>query len=333
MTLTSSPPASSEKLQKVLADAGLGSRRSLEQWIEAGRVSVNGARAKLGARVIPSDIIRVDGRQIARPTSGPGRSHGTKIRVLRYHKPLGEVCSRSDPEGRRSVFDGLPNIAQGRWIAVGRLDINTSGILLFTNAGELAHRLMHPSAGIEREYAVRVLPSQSIADPTADPKHTSGDQYTRRDLRSEAPVSPALLKRLQTGMELEDGPARFERIIDVGGQGQNHWYHVVLKEGKNHEVRRLWEAAGFRVSRLIRVRYGPVELARALRPGRWEALTEREIAEILGCVGLTPPDNPSGPRRGHPSRTGKPHSGRGPRPKVGATTLKRTTTPRRRPRD
>jgi len=281
---------SSEKLHKVLADVGLGSRRSLERWIEAGRVSVNGVRAKLGARVVPTDLIRVDGRRISRHPPGTRRSEGTKVRVLRYHKPVGEICSRADPVGRRSVFHRLPNIVGGRWIAVGRLDINTCGLLLFTNTGELAHRLMHPSSGIEREYAVRVLPWSST-EGTESPraKLIVNANSIQSNLSDEATsnkmVSAALLKRLKEGIQLEDGLARFERITDIGGQGQNHWYHVVVKEGKNHEVRRLWEATGLRVSRLIRIRYGSVELTRSLRPGRWEELTPKEVMELATSVG------------------------------------------------
>nr|VFK00331.1 MAG: ribosomal large subunit pseudouridine synthase B [Candidatus Kentron sp. H]VFK00337.1 MAG: ribosomal large subunit pseudouridine synthase B [Candidatus Kentron sp. H]VFK04508.1 MAG: ribosomal large subunit pseudouridine synthase B [Candidatus Kentron sp. H] len=285
-----SPSPASEKLQKVLAAAGLGSRRALEYWIEAGRVSVNGARAKLGARVSRSDLIRVDGRRISPPPSGAGKPDGPRIRVLRYHKPPGEICSRVDPEGRPTVFDGLPNISQGRWIAVGRLDIGTSGLLLFTNAGELAHRLMHPASGMEREYAVRV------------------SLWGIEEAVTCRAVPEELLERLEMGVELEDGPARFERIMDAGGQGQNHWYHVVIKEGKTHEVRRLWEAVGLRVSRLIRVRYGPIQLMRRLLPGRWEALPESEIVQLAKCVGLTQPRDPTSlrtrpsPRRRNPRR-------------------------------
>jgi len=265
----------SEKLQKVLAEAGLESRRALERWIEAGRVSVNGVQAKLGARVQATDIIRVDGREVSR------RPPGTeKLRVLRYHKPAGEICSRADPGERRNVFDRLPHISRGRWIAVGRLDINTSGILLFTNIGELAHRLMHPASGIEREYAVRVLPWDSKADST----QSSGDIRHGDGKNNE--VTPEVIAHLRKGVQLEDGVARFEHIIDVGGQGQNHWYHVILKEGKTHEVRRLWEAVGLKVSRLIRVRYGPIPLGRDLRPGRWEQISPKEAAELAESVGL-----------------------------------------------
>ena len=296
--MTKPPPPSSEKLQKVLARAGLGSRRTLERWIEAGRVSVNGTRATLGARVYPRDLIRVDGHRIPRPPSDTGGAAATKIRVLRYHKPVGEICSRADPEGRRSVFDALPDLLLGRWIAVGRLDIRTSGLLLFTDAGELAHRLMHPASGMEREYAVRVLP-WGTSEPGAP--------------ATAAPTPAVALARLREGIRLEDGMVRFDSIVDAGGQGRNHWYHVIVKEGKTHEVRRLWEAVGFRVSRLIRVRYGPVELARALRPGRWEALSNREVAQLARCVGLDsqprPPASRAAPGKSTgPSRGGRPRS-------------------------
>nr|VFJ57401.1 MAG: ribosomal large subunit pseudouridine synthase B [Candidatus Kentron sp. DK]VFJ68069.1 MAG: ribosomal large subunit pseudouridine synthase B [Candidatus Kentron sp. DK] len=301
-----SPPASSEKLQKTLADAGFGSRRSLEGWIEAGRVSVNGTRAKLGERVVPSDVIRVDGRRIARPWS-EGEKEPPRVRVLRYHKPAGEICTRRDPEGRPCVFEQLPNISRGRWIAVGRLDVTTSGILLFTNAGELANRLMHPANGVEREYAVRVLPW--------DPSPATESPYSRRKI-SPSPVkptvSPALLEQLQTGVRLEDGMARFQRVIDGGGQGQNHWYHVIIREGRTHEVRRIWEAVGFRVSRLIRIRYGPVRLHRELRPGNWEDLTRREVEELASIVGFPLPAAPVSPRgKKHPPRANRPPVGRG----------------------
>nr|VFK51707.1 MAG: 23S rRNA pseudouridine2605 synthase [Candidatus Kentron sp. TUN]VFK52294.1 MAG: 23S rRNA pseudouridine2605 synthase [Candidatus Kentron sp. TUN]VFK52719.1 MAG: 23S rRNA pseudouridine2605 synthase [Candidatus Kentron sp. TUN] len=268
----------SEKLQKVLAEAGLGSRRLLESWIEAGRVSVNGVQAKLGMRVQITDKIRVDGRQIFRPPAGT-----KELRVLRYHKPVGEICSRADPEGRPNVFDRLPNISQGRWIAIGRLDINTCGLLLFTNTGELANRLMHPASGIEREYAVRVLPWESEMNST---QSSSYAKRSANDKKNSIPIEESIT-RLRKGVQLEDGIARFESIVDAGGQGRNHWYHVTIKEGKTREVRRLWEAVGLRVSRLIRVRYGPIRLERELHPARWEELSEEEITELVKCVGLS----------------------------------------------
>lgn len=242
-----------EKLQKILARAGLGSRREIEKWIEQGRVSVNGAIAKLGDRVTSSVRILVDGRPIAlRPTES------LKRRVLVYHKPVGEMCTRSDPEGRPTVFDHLPLIRQQRWIAIGRLDFNTAGLLLFTNDGELANRLMHPSAEIEREYAVRVLGT----------------------------VEKPMLSKLRKGVELEDGLANFDSIQDAGGEGANHWYHVTLKEGRNRIVRRLWESQGITVSRLIRVRFGNVQLPRTLRFGRWQELEKDAMENLVKLVGL-----------------------------------------------
>src|SRR6266566_1837667 len=196
----------SEKLQKVLARAGMGSRRQIEQWIEEGRVTVDGRTAAIGERVEPSAHIAIDGRVVPLTDLVP------KPRVLVYHKPEGEVCTRSDPQGRATVFDNLPTLRHGRWILIGRLDYNTSGLLLLTTDGELAHRLMHPSHEIEREYAVRVL----------------------------GKVSDEMFTQLKEGVMLDDGPARFDDIADAGGTGANHWYHVILREGRNREVRRLW---------------------------------------------------------------------------------------------
>lgn len=243
----------SEKLQKVLARAGYGSRREIEGWIGEGRISVNGKICQLGERVSEGDVIRIDGKVVSRT-----RLQSKRSRVLMYHKPVGEVTSRSDEEGRATVFDNLPRIVNGRWIVVGRLDLNTSGLLLFTTDGELANRLMHPSYTVEREYAVRVL----------------GD------------VEPEVIQALSDGVELEDGTARFTNIVDGGGEGANHWYHVTLEEGRNREVRRLWESQGVTVSRLIRVRYGPIKLPRWLRPGRWEELQEDKISLLRQSVGL-----------------------------------------------
>jgi len=241
------------RLQKLLAEAGLGSRRQIEGWISEGRVRVNGQLAKLGDQATRADRIRVDGRDV---TLKPKRDSETQIIV--YHKPEGELVTRRDPEERPTVFRRLPRPKQGRWIAVGRLDINTSGLILFTTDGELANRLMHPSREIEREYSVRIL----------------------------GEVAPETLERLTAGIELEDGLAKFERITDQGGTGANHWYNVVLREGRNREVRRLWEAAGCTVSRLIRIRYGNVELGRRLFPGNWRPLTDEERAELMALAGL-----------------------------------------------
>ena len=221
----------------MLAAAGLGSRREIESWIEAGRVTVNGRVAQLGDRAGQDDEIAVDGQRVE-PTSK------SASRVLIYNKPEGEVVTRHDPEGRPSVFRRLP---PGRWIAVGRLDINSAGLLLFTDDGELANRLMHPRYGVEREYAVRV----------------------------QGALGQAQLERLRRGVELDDGRAAFERIEATdprAGGGANRWYRVILKEGRKREVRRMFEAVGARVSRLLRVRYGPVELPRELRPGQWREI-------------------------------------------------------------
>ena len=237
-----------EKLHKVLARAGYGSRREIERWIAAGRVTVDGIRAQLGARVQPSwDRIAVDGRRLQ--IAAPGRGEAT---VLVYHKPTGEICTRHDPGRRATVFDRLPALAGGRWVAVGRLDLNTSGLLLFTDDGALANRLMHPRYAVEREYACRVLGA----------------------------VSEAMLARLTRGVRLDGRIARFESIRPHPGDGANRWFDVVLAEGRYREVRRLWEAAGCRVSRLIRTRYGPVRLPRDLPAGLWRALRPAELREL-----------------------------------------------------
>lgn len=246
---------SDEKLQKVLARAGFGSRREIEGWISEGRIKINNRVATLGDRVSENDQLEVDGRRVHHSRLKQKRS-----RVLIYHKPVGEVCSRSDPEGRETIFTNLPPLSAGRWISVGRLDLNTSGLLLITTDGELANKLMHPSQEVEREYAVRV--------------------------RGE--VDPDMLKRLLQGVELEDGLAHFDNIIDVGGDGSNHWYHVILHEGRNREVRRLWESQGVQVSRLMRVRYGNISLPRGQKPGRWEDLPEDAVEQLQRSVGLEP---------------------------------------------
>lgn len=229
------PPAPPVRIQKRLADAGLGSRRAIEGWIAEGRVRVNGRVAQLGDRVTDRDVVQVDGRHVRLGESASGSG---LPRVLIYHKPAGEVCTRSDPEGRPTVYDALPPAGRGRWIGVGRLDVTTSGLLLFTDDGELANRLMHPSHAIEREYAVR--------------------------LRGE--LDGATAERLLAGVELEDGPARFLDIREGGGTGANQWVHVVLCEGRNREVRRLFESQGLDVSRLIRVRFGPLGLPEPCGP-------------------------------------------------------------------
>jgi 23S rRNA pseudouridine2605 synthase len=230
----------SEKLQKVLANNGLGSRREMEKWIQEGRISINGTKATLGDRVEVSDQIRVDGHLITRS------KEKSPCRVLMYNKPEGELCARVDPEGRPTVFERLPKLTGERWITVGRLDINTSGLLLFTNDGELANRLMHPSHEVEREYAVRIF----------------GD------------VTPKMLRILSQGVELEDGMAKFNHIHVRPGdpESNNRWFNVTLSEGRNREVRRLWESQGVQVSRLMRVRYGNLELFKRLPQGAWVEL-------------------------------------------------------------
>ena len=223
------------RLQKLLAGAGLGSRRTVEGWIRAGRVTIGERTARLGDRASLTDEVRLDGRKL---DLGGGPAAGREL--LLYYKPVGEVTTRRDPQGRPTVFERLPRPTQGRWISVGRLDVNTSGLLLLTSDGELAHRLMHPSGEVEREYHVW--------------------------LRGQP--EPEVIRRLLAGVPLEDGPARFERVsADPPRNGAPGGFRVVLREGRNREVRRLWTAVGFEVSRLLRIRYGPIELPQNLRPG------------------------------------------------------------------
>lgn len=243
----------SEKLQKVLARAGLGSRREMEQVIDAGRVSIDGTVAKLGDRVDESAVIRLDGHIVALR-----KAEENICRVLAYHKPEGEVCSRKDPEGRPTVFERLPKIRNSRWVAVGRLDLNTSGLLLFTNDGELASRLMHPSYELDREYAVRIF----------------------------GKVDSDMIRRLKEGVMLEDGLASFDDIKGEGGESMNQWYHVTLHEGKHREVRRLWESQDVQVSRLIRVRYGNTVLPRKLPHGAWMELELEDVNVLRQSVEL-----------------------------------------------
>ncbi|WP_339409901.1 23S rRNA pseudouridine(2605) synthase RluB [Pseudomonas sp. EA_35y_Pfl2_R5] len=245
-----------EKLQKVMARMGLASRREIEAWITAGRVKVNGAVASLGVRVDLHDAIAVDGKVIRREEAAE-----SVRRVIIYNKPEGEICTRDDPEGRPTVFDRLPRPKDGRWINIGRLDINTTGLLMFTTDGELANRLMHPSFQMDREYAVRV--------------------------RGE--VDEEMIERLKAGVMLEDGPAKFTDIkVAPGGVGFNHWYHCVVMEGRNREVRRLWESQGLVVSRLKRVRFGPVFITSDLTMGRWREMSQREVDILSEEVGLKP---------------------------------------------
>ena len=239
----------SERLQKLIAAAGHGSRRQIEQWIREGRVTVGDHVATLGERAEPGADIRLDGEPLRLAAM-----ESVRREVLLYHKPEGEMTTRSDPQGRPTVFERLPQPAQGRWVVIGRLDVNTTGLLLFTNDGALAHRLMHPGSEVEREYLVRV--------------------------RGSPP--PQVLERLREGLVLEDGPARFDAIEPLPGhEGAGHsWFRVILHEGRNREVRRLWQAAGFEVSRLSRLRYGSVELPRDLGPGQWRLLGDAAAASL-----------------------------------------------------
>jgi len=243
------------KLHKVLAEAGMGSRREMEELIVAGRVSVNGEPAHIGQRIMPADQVRINGKLVKRKL--PNRPP----RILLYHKPAGEIVSHADPEGRPSVFDKLPQMKTAKWLAVGRLDFNTEGLLLLTTSGDLANRFMHPRYSVEREYAVRVVGEL-----------TEGNR-----------------QKLLHGVELDDGPANFLRIQDGGGEGSNRWYHVALAEGRNREVRRMFEAAGLLVSRLIRTRHGTVTLPKGLHRGRWEELEDNQVRALLSSVGLKVP--------------------------------------------
>jgi 23S rRNA pseudouridine2605 synthase len=269
-----------ERLQKLLAGVGVGSRREIETWIRAGRVTIDGKAASLGQRVTGQEAIAIDGRpvtELRRPRAGE--------RTLVYHKPAGQMCTRRDPEGRPTVFENLPPLQGRRWISVGRLDFTTSGLLLVTTDGALAHGLMHPSRQLAREYMVRIL--------------------------GEVPA--AVLEQLRAGITLEDGPARFDVLVPAGEGASNRWFRVEVREGRNRLVRRLWEAAGLQVSRLMRVRYGPVELPRALRAGRWQAVEGEALAALYAAAGVTPADaEPARPaaRAGRPRQAGVPPRGR-----------------------
>ncbi|GAB7537427.1 23S rRNA pseudouridine(2605) synthase RluB [Burkholderia sp. 3C] len=246
------PEDDAPKLHKVLAEAGMGSRRDMEELIVAGRVSVNGEPAHIGQRILPTDQVRINGKPVRR------KLQSKPPRVLLYHKPTGEIVSHADPEGRASVFDRLPPMKTAKWLAVGRLDFNTEGLLMLTTSGDLANRFMHPRYSVEREYAVRVV----------------------------GELNEASRQKLLHGVELEDGPANFLRIRDGGGEGTNHWYHVALAEGRNREVRRMFEAVGLMVSRLIRTRHGEIALPRGLKRGRWEELEETQVRKLMATVGL-----------------------------------------------
>lgn len=285
-----------ERLQKALANAGLGSRREIEGWIREGRVEVDGRSAELGQRITPEAVVMVDGKRVAKR-----RLENDARYVIIYNKPEGEIVSRDDPERRRTVFHKLPRLESGRWISIGRLDVNSGGLLLFTTDGELANRMMHPRHQIEREYAVRVL----------------------------GKVTEEMLEQLVKGVELEDGPARCEEIVESGGEGANRWFHLVIMEGRNREVRRLWEAVGVKVNRLKRVRFGPIILDSRVKSGQWRDLDPDERTALLETAGLesdktwgsisadqakkrgrgsSPPAAPRSPSpwRERPSRKGKP---------------------------
>ena len=267
------------RLQKLLAEAGLASRRAVEDWIRAGRITVNGRTAQLGDRASEADDVRLDGRRLELPRTASGPRQ-----LLLYYKPLGEVTTRHDPEGRATVFERLPKPAAGRWISVGRLDVNTTGLLLLTTDGELAHRLMHPSSEVPREYLVRV----------------------------RGRPGPEVLRRLLAGVRLEDGPARFDAIVAVeepagattAEPGGHASFRVTLHEGRNREVRRLFEAVGFEVSRLLRVRYGSVELPRDMRPGQARLADAALIARLERALPGEPPAPESGRTPAQPPRPG-----------------------------
>lgn len=256
---TTSQAAEPERIQKLLARAGVGSRREIEGWMESGRLMVNSQAVLPGEKATVADKFELDGKLL--DVSGAAQ---VVRRVLIYNKPEGEVTTRKDPEGRPTVFDRLPRLKDHRWISIGRLDINTTGLVMFTTDGELANRLMHPSSQIDREYAVRIF----------------GD------------VDDAMIGRLMQGVLLEDGTAKFTDITPAGGSGMNRWFHVTLLEGRNREVRRLWESQGVRVSRLKRVRYGTIFLPSRLTVGKWEELDQKAVNSLSSAVGLANIDIP-----------------------------------------
>lgn len=243
-----------ERIQKILAGAGLGSRRQAERWIEEGRVKLNGKRAKLGQSATKRDLIQFDGKSVTMAETLP-----SDARVLLYHKPEGEICTRAPGEKRPTVFDNLPVLVSSRWISVGRLDLNTSGVLLFTNCGDLANRLMHPSSEIEREYAVRLL----------------------------GPMKKGAIDALLNGVTIDGKSAAFDRVEEIqGSEGCNQWFRVVIREGRYREVRKLWEAVGYTVNRLKRIRYGDIKLPRSLRAGKFNAMPPRQRDKVLGMAGM-----------------------------------------------
>ena len=240
-----------EKLQKVLARAGFGSRREIETWIAKGRIKVNGEVAKVGDRIGDDDRVVVDGKKLS-----PQKKAREDRRVILYNKAEGEICTRKDPQGRSTVYDKLPSLKHGRWVSIGRLDINTSGLLLFTTDGELANKLMHPSSEIEREYAVRVM----------------------------GEVTAEMVQNMYKGIVLEGHLCRFTDVQYFDGEGINQWYHVVIMEGRNREVRKLWESQGLKVSRLKRVRYGPIFIPSKITKGQFRELPKADVKALLRAV-------------------------------------------------
>jgi 23S rRNA pseudouridine2605 synthase len=261
------PVAAEERLQKALASAGLGSRREMEEWIAEGRVQVNGETAILGSKVSSRDMVKVSGRRVYL------RFEDKRTRILIYHKSEGEIVSRDDPAGRASVFDNLPKLRGAKWIAIGRLDFNTEGLMIFTTSGELANHLMHPRFEVEREYAVRVL----------------------------GELSEEMIRKLLDGVELDDGPAKLQSLFVAGGEGANRWYRVVIMEGRKREVRRIFEHLGLTVSRLTRIRFGPISLPPQLRRGQKTELDDDQVAQVLQWAGMDP-----SPRRMTRGVQGKP---------------------------
>jgi len=271
-----------QRLHKVLASCGFGSRRAMEEMILAGRITVNREPADVGQKVGPGDEVRINGELVKVRFAEP------RARILMYHKTAGEIVTRDDPEGRPTVFERLPNIGNGKWISIGRLDFNTEGLLMFTNSGELANKMTHPRYEVEREYAVRVM----------------------------GLLTPEQQQALLTGVELEDGPAKVEKLEDGGGEGSNHWYRVVLKEGRNREVRRLFETLGLTVSRLIRTRFGTVAMPSRLKRGQTLELTAEEVGAVLTSAGMrsTGPSVQNQPQGGRSKGQGGRGQGSGPRP-------------------